>query len=458
MTIHDIWGASIMLLAGVAAAPAAAAPNTIATVDGGRYGPVEVMVPAGDIRGYVVFFADAKLPSDRQTATALADEGALVVSVDTPTYLANLRNAGKVCDQLVGDAEMLSRQLQHTYPTLDYMFPILAGAGNGGTLAYAILAQAPNNTLSGAVSVDPTPTLIGAPPLCPGAQATPLQAGGVIYGPKTDLQGFWSVAFDSTASTEAKAAVDLLKERGTRLDLTATVTGDQATTIADLVRPRLSQETAGGLAALPLIELPAQTPTDKLAVVLSGDGGWRDIDKVIAENLQKQGVSVVGWDSLRYFWHQKTPEQTAADLALVLDAYSKRWHADRIALIGYSFGADVMPFAYDRLPAPIRSKVSQVSLLGLEDKADWEITVSGWLGQPPSDAAVPIMPALHKMPAGLIQCFYGEEESESACPSLAADHVELVRTSGGHHFGHDYDGVTRRILDGFNKRAEETAN
>ncbi len=62
-----------------------------------------------------------------------------------------------------------------------------------------------------------------------------------------------------------------------------------------------------------------------MAVVISGDGGWRDLEKTIAEDLQKDGVAVLGWDSVRYFWHQKTPEQTAADLAEALDTYGTEW-------------------------------------------------------------------------------------------------------------------------------------
>ena len=49
-----------------------------------------------------------------------------------------------------------------------------------------------------------------------------------------------------------------------------------------------------------------------MAVIYSGDGGWRDIDKDIAGALQEKGIPVVGVDSLRYFWSEKTPDQVAA--------------------------------------------------------------------------------------------------------------------------------------------------
>jgi type IV secretory pathway VirJ component len=189
-----------------------------------------------------------------------------------------------------------------------------------------------------------------------------------------------------------------------------------------------------------------------LAIVVSGDGGWRDLDKTIARGLQRSGVSAVGIDSLRYFWSRKTPEQTAHDLARVIQTYAARWHARSVALIGYSFGADVLPFAYNRLPARLRDKVALMSLLGFSPRADFEIRVSGWLGMPPSSAALPARPEIAKVPPELVQCFYGEDETDTICPDLAKTGVAVIRTAGSHHFGRDYDHLAQVILNGWHRR------
>jgi pimeloyl-ACP methyl ester carboxylesterase len=132
--------------------------------------------------------------------------------------------------------------------------------------------------------------------------------------------------------------------------------------LAALIEPHLESADVQGLASIPLVELPSDHPSRLLAVVMSGDGGWRDIDKTLAERLQHDGVSVVGWDSLRYFWRKKTPERTAEDLAAVIQSYRAKWGADKVALVGYSFGADVLPAAYALLPALIKRQVAQVSM------------------------------------------------------------------------------------------------
>ena len=87
-----------------------------------------------------------------------------------------------------------------------------------------------------------------------------------------------------------------------------------------------------------------------LAVVLSGDGGWAEIDKSISAGLSTAGVPVVGWSSLDYYWTPRSPERAAGDLARIIEHYTTAWQKARVLIVGYSFGADVAPFLVNRLP------------------------------------------------------------------------------------------------------------
>ncbi|PGE68770.1 virulence factor family protein, partial [Bacillus toyonensis] len=69
----------------------------------------------------------------------------------------------------------------------------------------------------------------------------------------------------------------------------------------------------GGL-AIPVVEVPAGQAKDTVTLFLSGDGGWRDLDRDVAGEMAKIGYPVVGIDTLRYYWQHKTPEQSAKDL------------------------------------------------------------------------------------------------------------------------------------------------
>ena len=411
------------------------------TISGGRYGDVELVRPSGSLRGFVVLFSGRAgwARSDQDAAEALARNGAMVVGVDLPRYAAKLATIqGEQCHPLVGDAENVAHQLQREVESNQYFSPILAGTGEGGLLAERMLAQAPDNTLAGAVVIDPETALDGRFELC-APDPTLIRSKG--------LPGFFELGATTGVTVKPVVLTKGAPIPARELDKGATTVDS----LVALMEPHLQRRDSGtdSVADLPIVELPAAHPTDMLAVVISGDGGWRDLDKTVAETLQKQGVSVVGLDSLRYFWTPKSPEQTSHDLARILDRYSTRWHARHFALIGYSFGADVMPFAYNRLPDALREKVSFVSLLGFAHAADFQIRVSGWLGLPPSEQAFNVEPEIAKVPASRVQCIYGEDETDTLCPMLAGKGVAVVKTAGGHHFTKDYVALTQTILDGW---------
>ena len=361
------------ILLSVLAKPAAA-------IDGGRLGDVAVVEPKGPPRGLVVLYSDRTgwTAEEERAAQSLAEAGVLVVEVDTPRYVANVVYDKEPCHWASGDAEQLSRRLQRERGWGTYLAPIMAGIGEGGTLARVALAQAPPSTFAGAVSIDPTPSVTGQHPFC--NRATPVSAGnGFRYGPMGPLPGFWSVGLTTAALPEARGDLRELRRQGVPFEISK-LTGlpDQGRRMALLVEERLGAVPA---TELPLVELPVQQSSRLMAVILSGDGGWRDIDKSIADYFHRQGIPVVGLDSLHYFWNRKTPERTAADVATVLERYRDRWHADKVALIGYSFGADVLPFVYNRLPAAERAHVSAMALLGLSHRTDFEVHVQGWKGR-----------------------------------------------------------------------------
>ncbi|SAL21029.1 bacterial virulence protein VirJ [Caballeronia peredens] len=395
------------------------------SISGGRFGQVTLTKPVGEMTGFVVLFSEKSgwTPGDQQAAEALAAKGAMVIGVDTAKYAARLSadKSETTCHNLVGDAENMSHQLERTVQSNHYFSPILVGTGQGATLAESALKQAPDNTVAGAVSLAPDARLDARFVPCP-PDPTIIHAKG--------LPGFMERAATQPAGSKAEALV--------------------AMTAPHLKAP--GPATDSDVSDLPLIELRAAQPTDLLAIVISGDGGWRDLDKTMALALQRDGVSVIGIDALRYFWSEKSPQQTANDLARVIRAYNARWHTSHVALVGYSFGADVMPFAYNRLPDAVRAQVSYISLMGFSPAADFQIRVTGWLGMQASDKALKVRPELNRLPPQMVQCIYGEKEEDTLCPQLTKTGIEVVKLPGDHHFGGDYDALARRILAGWRKQ------
>ena len=156
-------------------------------------------------------------------------------------------------------------------------------------------------------------------------------------------------------------------------------------------------------------------------------------------------MPTVGLDALRWFWTTRTPQETADEIAQLVDTYTARWGVAKVLLTGYSFGADVLPETCLALPPETAGAGRADLLLAPSQQADWQITVAGWLGSSSSKAR-PTGPALAKMPPAVIQCIQGQEEDDSACPALATVRGRAIVTKGGHHFDGDYKALAAKIL------------
>jgi len=209
--------------------------------------------------------------------------------------------------------------------------------------------------------------------------------------------------------------------------------------------PHHPQAPPESLADLPIIEMqPTGTGVDDtFAVLFSGDGGWAGIDREVAAVLASRGIPVAGWDSLRYFWTPRTPAGVAGDLDRILRYYAEQWHRKKALVIGYSQGADVLPFAVNRLPPASRALVKRIALISIGETAAFEFHVSNWFGS--GSGELPIAGEMARLSAADTLCLYGEGDDDSLCPKVAASHATVVKLPGGHHFGGS--GSYERLAD-----------
>jgi hypothetical protein len=215
-------------------------------------------------------------------------------------------------------------------------------------------------------------------------------------------------------------------------------------------KPATDPPTLADTADLPLVEVPARAEPgaklrDVFAVLLTGDGGWAGIDQDVASALAGRGVPVVALNSLKYFWKGRDPDGAARDLQRVIRTYGGRWQRRNALLIGYSFGADVLPFLYNRLDADTRRDVRGAALLGLASNATFEFHVTEWIpgrGQ----QGLPTVPEIDRMGDARVLCLRGSNERDSPCPELHGTNVRVATLGGGHHFNGDYGSVVEQIV------------
>jgi type IV secretory pathway VirJ component len=393
-------------------------------------------------------------------ARALASKGALVAGIDVRSFLATMARSKSRCHSLASEFELLSHQTQKRIGLKEYHVPVLVGYSAGATIVYATLAQAPAGTFSGAISLGFCPEQeFGGATLCAAPQLhfANGKKGPLVFEPALHLEHPWialqgeedtvcaaQIVDQFVARTGGAALVRLprvghgfLVERDWMPQLLAAYQS-----IATRPEPAAAQ--APEIRDLPVTTVRAAHETDTLALLLTGDGGWAGLDRELAARLAAQGVSTVGFNSLRYFWHLRTPDEAARDVARVLGHFLADWKKTRFILIGYSFGADVAPFIVNRLPAQLRKRLISVSLLGIESDADFVVRVADWI--PGSDSRRrDVRPELAAIDSP-VQCIYGAGESTTICPAGKSGRVIGERIGSGSHFGGDYAAIADRIL------------
>jgi type IV secretory pathway VirJ component len=402
-------------------------------------------------------------------AQSLAGLDALVVGIDITHYLKELDRAEEKCTYPAADFENLSKFVQKKLGFDHYRLPVLVGYSSGATLVYALLAEAPPDTFQGAISMGFCPDLPLIKPFCAGygLKSEPGPKGkGFNFLPAPKLKNHW-IAFQGTIDQvcDANAVDAYVKQVGNAEIVSVPRVGHGFSVQKNwlpqfreaflrMVKESRSMVTAAPPATtaiisdLPLVEIPAPDSTkDLLAVIISGDGGWASLDRDIGTSLAAKGIPVVGFNSLQYFWTPRNPGQASTDLERIVRYYLAAWHKQRVLLIGYSFGADVLPFMAGHLPDELRQRVSKVVLLGPGREASFEFHLSDWLGGR-SEGALPVADELARLQGLKVLCLYGEDEKESLCREVpsAETNIKAISLGGGHHFGGDYARLADLIV------------
>jgi type IV secretory pathway VirJ component len=471
-----------------------APPANAAHLSHGRFKDLIVYKPAGAPTSFVLFLSgdEGWNPSADTMAQQLVQQGAMVAAIDWVRFKANLEADGDECLFPDGDLENLSHFVQAYFHVPTYLTPMLVGVSSGAAMAYAMLAQAPSNTFAAALTLGFCPNLNLQKPLCKGSglEFTRNAGGrGVDLLPIKGLGNPWvELHGESDRICPVSAARTFISQvRGAAIVPLALVSHDFSSP-----REWMPQYTAGfnalaaqntaaraapppaSLSDLPIVEVPAQTitaqtgsapaqttsapagaagsnapapataPPDVFAILMSGDGGWAGIDQAVAAALSARGIPVVGLDSLRYYWTARTPSGVASDTDRMIRYYLAHFGKQRVLLIGYSQGADVLPFAVNRLPEATRAHVALTAVMGMSEHALFEFHLSSWVSDSNSGPAT--LPEINRITGMPVLCIYGADEDDSLCPKLDPSRYILVKLKGGHHFDGDYANLAHQIL------------
>ncbi len=427
-----------------------------------RFARIDLLVPSTAPRQVVLLLSgEAGFEREaRSLGEALAASGIAVAGIDLRPYAARnrRRRPNGECMFLSEDFQALARRIEKILSFPSYAEPALVGYRDGSATIVASLAESPSGIFRGAVTIDFSPALDLGVAACGGHgevswEADPKQGTGHL-APPAGLPDPWiDIEDGERGAHETEQATAFVARtphaRAVPLDGAARAAEppsvpvrqvESALIALDESAPTGSPSSNSLPSTLGLVEMPAtRESADSLAIELSGDGGWGGLDEQLTADLVRMGVPVVGWNSLRYFWSMRSEEEVALDLERIARHYLATWRKQRVLLVGYSFGADVMASVAYRLPRDLRERVRVLALVGPSGEVA--------LGPPGAGPPVAVLPELGQLRGPALLCFEGKSERTSLCPSLPSTSARVVEFDGGHAFAGDFETMARTIVD-----------
>jgi len=420
----------------------------------GLFDDVHLAQPASEQRRTIIFLSDKSGWDARAEtlASALAADGALVFGVDLPAYLKEMISIKDGCSFPAAHVQEMSDWMQRHQQVKNFSYPLLIGDGAGASFAYAVDAQAPKGTFTGLVTLGWDFAFRLPKPICKGdaGEVTLADGHGRHRIARVDaMPNIWLPRpFAAGARRDGGLAVldGLLKNIPGFA--TADAAGDLTADVARLTAPAQSAKPLpSDIADLPLVEVPAQGEfAQRIAVILTGDGGWAGLDIAIANELAARGIRVIGLNTLKFFWQTRKPEEAADALDRIIGHYGAEYPAADFVVLGYSFGAGLVPVVINRAAQAARARIAAGVMISPDAEAVFEIHVGDWFGSTHHEGALLLASEVANTKVPMI-CVHGDEEgADTFCPGQAGKPLlkELV-LPGGHHYNGDYTALGKAI-------------
>jgi len=180
---------------------------------------------------------------------------------------------------------------------------------------------------------------------------------------------------------------------------------------------------------------------------ISGDAGFNTFSKSFGEHLHAFGYDVFALNTKTYFWKRKTSEQTSSDIENYINQQLKNRDHQKVILIGYSFGADVTPFVYNRFSADLKKKIQKVFIIGPSKSNDFKIHLEEYFGKEPK-GSFPVIPEINKMTNVPLEVVLSDFEFlHFPYKNIKlGSHYSMTHIKGDHHYG----GNTQMLADFIN--------
>ncbi len=190
----------------------------------------------------------------------------------------------------------------------------------------------------------------------------------------------------------------------------------------------------------------APTHDKPLIFYISGDGGLNNFSSDLCDGLNKKGYDVCALNAKSYFYNKKTPEQTSNDINNYLSQKLKGRSDQQIVLIGYSFGADVLPFVLNRLPKNMLDQTRVSFLMASSGTTDFEIHWTDIFGGN-AKRSMDVVSEINKLGNAKIVIISASDDGYLDVRKITLKKYTHEVLPGGHHFDGDTDEIVKVMLN-----------
>jgi len=129
----------------------------------------------------------------------------------------------------------------------------------------------------------------------------------------------------------------------------------------------------------------------------------------------------------------------------------EKWHKKSFIFVGYSFGADVLPFIVNNLDEDTKAYIGGLAMMSPDKLGDFEIHVLDMLslGSPKNKFDVPS--EAKKIQKIKVLALFGDEEPEDEVQDFRDIGLTIETIPGSHHYNNDVNAVVAAICKHFCK-------
>jgi type IV secretory pathway VirJ component len=144
----------------------------------------------------------------------------------------------------------------------------------------------------------------------------------------------------------------------------------------------------------------------------------------------------------KYLLSEKQPAQIACDLETLVERYNSKWGKTKVVFIGYSMGAEVLPFAVDCMDNKYMNELKDLILIGPWQKATFKTRLRDFIFEINKGTDIYTELLKLKTKKAYVIC---DDNKFSICHKDMERVIDHDLLGGGHHFGGDYLTLSKLI-------------